>query len=375
LFAHLSHRKGTASGAHIFLVLRLIVLILGLVAVAFACYGIGSGGRFYFAVAKDPFRHFETGHWFHESILHTGLAYALGFNNSHLSFSLFVLAFSPLTLLYLGIQVARRLSETWAYLFLLLLTFHPVTLIHYTWVLHPDALVALFTAVVFFSYAPVVIFIACTLGALAHASQFLVVLLLCFLIRMTFESAAMSPMKLAAAASLGWLLGKTLVWLYLRHFDIDIASTRLTIFIDPESHRRVQQFLLNPWTTLYTLYAGYWVLAVAVGYALRQLSRKHFWVFLLSQVIAGAVTFLTADTTRVFATLTWAPLTFCAIYVLVHVHRLTPRQGQVFKGIVVGSLVLGMVCPKLYSFSGIIWTMDETRGYLQQVLRDAGVAR
>lgn len=363
---------GETFKAHSFFVLKLMLVLVGLIAMAFAVYGIGPGGRFYFEIAKDPFKHFEPAYWYHESILHTILAYALGFNRSHLSFSLFVLTFSPITLLYIGLQIDKRLPATWAYFFLLVLTFHPLTLIHYTWVLHPDTFVALFSAVIFFSYSPTVIFVACVMGALAHASQFLVILLLSWLIRMTFEPDAISPTRLAAAGSLGWVVGKCLVLLYLTYFDIQIENTRLNIVMHPEWSLRVRQILLNPWTTLYTLYAGYWVLMVALSYFVHRLSRRLFWAFLLSQIIAGAVTFVTYDTTRVFATLTWAPFIFCTVYVLDHSQRLSLGQGRMFRGILVGSLVVGILCPKLYSFNGAIWTMDETREYLQRVLRDAG---
>ena len=375
VITHLFPGRGATFKARTFFVLKLTLVIIGLIAIAFAVYGIGPGGRFYFEIAKNPFRSFETAYWFHESILHTILAYALGFNHSHLSFSLFVLTFSPITLLYLGLQIDKRLPEGWVYFFLLVLTFHPLTLIHYTWVLHPDTFVALFTAVIFFSYSPTVIFVACVLGALAHASQFLVILLLSWLIRVTFEPDAISPIRLAAAGSIGWVVGKCLVLLYLTYFDIHIENTRLSIVMHPEWSLRVRQVLLNPWTTLYTLYAGYWLLIVALSYFAHRLSRRLFWAFLLSQIIAGTVTFVTYDTTRVFATLTWAPFIFCTVYVLNHLHGLSLGEGQMFRGILVGSLVLGILCPKLYSFNGAIWTMDETREYLQKVLKDAGSAQ
>ena len=114
---------------------------------------------------------------------------------------------------------------------------------------------------------------------------------------------------------LGLLMGNVVVQAYLTTFDIDTFD-RLDFLMDRSLVTWFKQNTFALPHTLYSLHQASWfALALCVG-ALFKRDRRYYLLFAATQVLFLGVTFFSADTTRVFSLLAWAPA----------LHNVTPRN-------------------------------------------------
>ncbi len=167
--------------------LLLIALVAALIVVGFYCYGLGSGGGFYFKLVRAPFRADASAPYYRESILHVALAHWLGLAGSITGFRIAVLACFWTALGYLAAVFDRRLSLPDVGAVLLVLTTHPAAMIVYAWTCHPDALTTLLTAVLLCSRRIAVLVVVAALGAWCHLAMWLVIVVQVVASRVAFE--------------------------------------------------------------------------------------------------------------------------------------------------------------------------------------------
>lgn len=349
--------------------LRLVAALFVCVGLGFQQYGLGPKGSFYLYLSRHLYKPREQAPYFYESILHTHLANLLGFNGSHLEFSLFVLAFAVAGMLYVALVARGRISERWAYAFLGLLIFHPLIMISFSWVLHPDALTFLFTMIMFLSGSAYVVFAATLLGTLSHASQLLAIGVACLAMRLSSETRNRS--RLAIALCAGWLVGRGLIDLYLSVSGMSYETSRFSVLLETDLAYAAERFLRSPLATLYTFYLSFWPLAVVLVAASFRLSPRLSAGFALSQLWAAAMALLTADTTRVFAIVSIGPFVYTLFQLLQHRGELPGRWRTALTATCLVCILAGPAAPKLYSFHGAVHGLEASRAHLHALLNRA----
>lgn len=342
--------------------LRLAIYLSAFTILCLHQYGLGLKWELYVAPSKNPFQSNHDAFWYHESILHTLLGHILGFSTTKLTFGLFVLGFYFLGLIYLAFVIRKKVSETWSLVFLAIVVFHPISVIVFTWMGHPDAVLFLCTAVLFFADSAWILFAFSLMGSLANSSQMFIIVLMVLALRGATEPLFTRHRKYLAVPC-GWIVGRILVELYLWWFDIWIKVSRGDMVVE-RWMRNAWGGYDNPdyiWQTLYSAYLSCWPLFLVVCYLSFSVSRRLGVLLVLSNAAALGVTLAVVDHTRILAILLWGPFVYSLYRTVSHLPRLRSwKRGLLMTALFV-SLIGGFFCRKEYSFDGQLFDMVATR--------------
>jgi len=340
----------------------LVALVIVLILAGFYCYGLGSGGKFYFKLVKEPFAPAVAAPYYRASILHVMLAHWLGLGASILAFRLAVLGCFWAALGYLAMVLGRRLSSIDTCLVLLVLMFHPSAMIVYSWTCHPDALTYLLTALLMFSRRPWVLVVVAALGAWNHLAMWTIVCIEVGLLWAAFAGAEARRRTVAMAA--GLVLGAVTCKLVLWSCGVEIGRDRLTMATGQDPGVLLGYWTQAGWPVLYTLYFAHLLWLPALVARLYREHRRGMIVLIATQAIALMAAFFAQDTTRVFVFLSWGPLVYC----LVHVLAGRVNAGVWLRALICAAVVGSIVGPKIYAWKGDIRDTEGARAHLKGVL-------
>ena len=342
----------------------LVLLVVVLIAAGFYFYGLGSGGKFYFNLVRDPFAPASAAPYYRASLLHVMLGHWLGLGGSLLGFRLAVLGCFWAALGYLATVLGRRMSWTDAGLVLLVLMFHPSAMIAYAWTCHPDALTYLLTALLMYARRPWLLAVVAALGAWNHLAMWAVICVNMGLLCAALDGA--HARRRIAAIAAGLVFGAVSLKLVLWGCGIEIARDRLTIAAEQDYGVLAGYWTRAGWPVLYTLYFAHLLWLPALVIRLYREHRRGMFVLLATQAIALAATFFTQDTTRVFAFLSWGPLIYCLVRVL------EAGAGRWLRALICAAVVGSIVGPKIYAWKGDIRDTEGARAHVMKLLTTAG---
>jgi hypothetical protein len=105
--------------------------------------------------------------------------------------------------------------------------------------------------------------------------------------------------------------------------------------------------------TLYSLHQASWfALALCVGVLFNR-DRRYYLMFAASQLLFFVVTFFSADTTRVFSLLAWAPALHCIQHSLSLVDQTEGAASrEVFRQVLILVAIVGLLTPGYYIWTG-----------------------
>lgn len=338
-------------------------LILAAIVAGLALYGLGGGGSFYHRLVAAPFAPAAHAPYYRESLLHVGLAHALGLAGSVLAFRVFVLSFFWLGLVRLVTAAARRLSLADVALVLAVAVTHPTAMIAHAWTCHPDALTYALTLALLFARRPAFISSIAALGAWNHLPMWLVVCTGALVSWWTFAEPRLRPRALALVA--GLLGGVVTCKLALHLCGITIAEDR---FAAAAAHPL--PVLLGYWTgpgwpILYTLAFAHLVWMPALLLGLRRLAPRAALGLVVTQALALGATFFTEDTTRVFAFLAGGPL----LYALVRALEVpAPHRPTSLRPLVLAGVLLTLAAPRGFAWKGRLHDLEASRAHLRALL-------
>jgi hypothetical protein len=330
--------------------------------VGLACYGLGSGGAFYYKLARAPFAAATQAPYYRASLLHVGLAHALGLTASILAFRVFVLAWWWAALVHLGVLLRARLSLTDTLLLLCVATTHPAAMIVHAWTCHPDALTLLLTTALLFARRPAVIATIAALGAWNHAAMWTVIIVQTALLWWAFADDRLTRRALALAG--GLLLGLTTARLTLWLCAIHITRDRLDI-----AATQSPDLMLARWTdpglpVLYTLHFAHLLWLPPLLLLLRRHHPRAALALIATQLLALAACTVSEDTTRVFACLAWSAPLYCLYKILPTVRGAT----NYLRPLLLLAVLLSLLGPHQFAWKGALHDLDGARAHLRALL-------
>lgn len=344
-------------------------LLLAAIVAGLGCYGLGSGGKFYFKVVQAPLQAAAHAPYYRDSILHVGLAYCLGLGSSLLGFRVFVLGWYWAGLARTLAAAAARLSATDTALVALVLVLHPSAMIVHTWTCHPDALTYCLTALLMFARGPGWTAVVAGLGAWNHLAMWLVICGQTALLWFAFSGA--QARARAAALLVGLAIGAASCKLLLGLAGVHIAADRFALAAGQE-----WRVLAGYWSgpgpaVVYSLHFAHllWLPALLLRLRARG-ERRGALALAAAQLLALAAAFFAQDTTRVFALLGWGSL----VYGLVHALAASAREGprgrasSHLRALVGVAAVVTLLAPKFFAWKGELHAVDGARAHLRALL-------
>ncbi len=341
------------------------LLVPGLIVLGFYCYGLGSGGTFYFKLVKAPFAAASDAPYYRASLLHVAVGHMLGLAGSILTFRVAVLACFWGGLVVLRRAIARVLSGRDVALVLAVALLHPSAMIVYAWTCHPDALTYLLTAILMFARRWWVVGIVAVLGAWTHLAMWVIICGNVALLWLAFAEA--DARRRVSAVAVGVLIGAVSLKLTLWGCGIVIGSDRLATAVAQDLDVLMGYWRGAGWAGVYSLYFAHllWV-PVLVG-RLFAVRRAVAVAFLATQAVALAAAFVTEDTTRVFALLAWGPLLYCLVRVL-GARETAGWRDRVLRPLICVALLVSLVGPKIFAWKGDVRSTEGARAQLRGLL-------
>jgi len=340
------------------------LVVVGLIAAGFYCYGLGSGGSFYFKLVKAPFAPAIDAPYYRASILHVALAHWLGLGTSILGFRLAVLSCLWAAWGYLAMVVGRRLSVSDTCLVLLVLMAHPAAMIAYAWTCHPDALTYLLTAVLMFTRRPWVVAVVAALGAWTHLAIWGLVCGNAVILWFAFAEARARAR--AVAAGVGLVVGAGTGALALHLWGIAIARDRLALGMASGLDVLLGYWTGVGWPIIYSLHFAHLLWLPVLLVMLLRSRRAGAFALLLTQALALTAACFTQDTTRVFAFLAWGPLVYCLVYALDEARGVGERRY--LRPLVGVAVLVTLVAPKVFAWKGDLRDTEGARAQLRGLL-------
>jgi hypothetical protein len=288
-------------------------------------------------MAARPFEFHYEGNYYQEAPLFLILAHTVGAvtRRKYLLFCLAMIATAHASVLGLAV---RKLGKPRGVTAALLFLAHPVTYILHTWIGMFDPLTVACTAVLLFARGVVPVLLAAVVATMNHPSTAFIVPAL-MAIRLLDRPRNATPASLAAGLG-GVVAGKVFLALTQRLYPFPVY-TRWHYFRDvPFHHWLVVNFSYFS-LAVYSFAFALWAPLTAAILARHATARRLTVAFVVSIAGLYGVTFLTLDTTRVFAILTWAP----TLYYLSSSERdPTPGLGRLIRW----TALLGWLAPHLF---------------------------
>lgn len=335
---------------------RAWLLASALIAGCLWLYGLGAGGSFYFKAAQAPLRAAADAPYYRESLLHIGLAHALGLGGSIEAFRLFVLAAWWAALLYLAGVASRRLSPAHTALVLLVLASHPSAMIVHAWTCHPDAWTYLLTALLMFARRPAVVVALAAAGAWNHLAMWLVICAQTALLWLAF--AEPGARRRAIAAAVGLVAGAASCKLVLALSGVHIGADRLALALREPAATLASYWTGPGWSVVYSLHFAH---LLWLPLLLARLGRRAALAVLAAQLLALAATWFAQDTTRVFAVLAWASL----CYGLVHALERREPEARWLPRLIGIAIAASLAGPHIYAWKGALHDTTRAREHLR----------
>ena len=265
----------------------------------------------YLELAADPFTEAARPNYHQGAPLLPLLAHGLG-TTSTASFFALCLGFILGGYVTLALGARRRYGPATAALAVLLVAAHPVTTVLLAWVGMPDALTFLFAALLLFVRHPLVLAGVGVLGAFNHPILvFAAPALVLLRVLARDERIGMSHL---VATVVGVVAGLGLGQWFLHVYDIEVVSR-----LDYVLARGLDYWLWINRRMPHIVFSGHGLLWLAIGAAawrLHRTDRRYALALVGIQVAFLGVTFVTEDSTRVFALLAWAPALHGLLYAL-----------------------------------------------------------
>ena len=342
----LQDRYDTVSRRRPFLLMAVALLF----TILYTGLGIASD-TVYYRLSLDPFRtrlDIKPINYYQETVLQPLLA-----NTLHLrtldEYSLFCLTLILVGLMAFALLAVWRAGrETGALLFLLLLA-HPIRGVLYGFIGMPDALTFALTVPLLFMRSPFGLGLVAALGVTNHAMFLFIVPATCALRWIADESGFRWRQLLAGVAGLA--AGCVLLHGFLLHYGITLVSRYECVHNLPLIQLIHNNFSHFP-MTVFSFHGALWAaLAVSLAILWRPAPR---YVLLALAVQAGlyATTVLTADTTRVFTLLAWAPTLHAVMVADHHVEGLHAAETQKQWRLLLLLVALGGLLLPMYSVWG-----------------------
>jgi len=331
---------------------RYVPAVTLLILLKIAVSGLGTIPREpYRLAALDPF-HRVTAHpenYFQRSPLLPLLGYFSGLTSPS-GFGALCLTIVTIGLMAYALMARRRHGAQDGLLQFGLVVSHPVTLVLLSWLGTPDGLSFLFATVLLFSNSLPLIGLASALGAFNHPVIHFVAPVV-IILRLAAREPGLKNRSLGAVA-LGLLLGNAAVLAFLDAFGIETFS-RLDFLMDRSLLTWVKQNTFALPHTLYSLHQASWfALALCVGVLFNR-DRRYYLMFAASQLLFFVVTFFSADTTRVFSLLAWAPALHCIQHSLSLVDQTEGAASrEVFRQVLILVAIVGLLTPGYYIWTG-----------------------
>jgi hypothetical protein len=339
------------------------LLVLAAAVAALWLYGLGTGGAFYFKLARAPLAPAQAAPYYRESLLHVGLANLLGLTASILAFRLFVLAFWWSTLAVLVTAADRRLALVHTVLLVLVVLTHPSTMIVHAWTCHPDAVLSLLAAALLFTTRP---WLVALLAALAAWTNLPMAVLLGLSLALLWRALGEPPRR-TYALLLGLLAGALTCKLALHLAGVHILRDRLALARLQDPRALLHRWQAPGWPVLYTLHFAHllWLPSLLLTLA-RLRTRRLALALVATQLIALAAAVFAEDTTRVFACLAWPPLVYCLLLALQSLAAQPDRLR--LRPLVALAVVITLLAPKFYAWNGRLHHLDGPRAHLRALL-------
>lgn len=350
--------------------LRRATLVAGLVLVAaiagLALYGLGAGGGFYHRLVRAPLAPATSAPYYRESLLHVGLAHALGLGGSVVGFRALLLALDWAALARFTAAALRRLTIGDALLVWLVAWTHPAAMIVHAWSGHPDAALLLLTSLLMFARR--VVAVAALAGLCAWTNLPMAIVAVGSTAALWFGFAEPERGRRAVAAAAGLAVGALSCRLTLWFAGVQIGRDR---FAAAASHAPAE--LLGYWTdagawaVAYTLHFAHALWLPALALVLARWRGAAAAAVVATQVAALAAAALAEDTTRVFACLAWAPLLFALIRGLSL--GAGARGGRWLRGLVIAGTIVTLLAPKSFAWRGGLRDLEASRAHLRALMR------
>lgn len=341
-------------------------LVIGGVVAGLWLYGLGSGGGFYYRLARAPLAPASAAPYYRESLLHVGLARVLGFSGSIVAFRGFVLAFFWAALAVVTAAAQRRLRPGPALLVWAVMLTHPIAMIVHSWTCHPDALLVLLTALLLLVRGPRVVGLLAALAAWTNLAMASVVAASCALLWFGLREAG------ARARSLALLLGlaagaascKLTLWLA----GVQLARDRFAAAAGQDPGVLVRYWTDPGWPVVYSLHFAHLLWLPALVATLRRHHPGAAPALVAAQLLALAATCLAEDTTRVFACLAWGPLLYGLLRALQALERPGVRDEWRLRPLVGVATGVTLLAPRFFAWKGQLHGLDGAHAYLRGLL-------
>jgi hypothetical protein len=327
----------------------------------------------YFRLSLDPFRtrcDIVPVNYFQESLLQPLLAHVLGLG-SLAGYSLFCVVVVLGGFSVFAALMARRVQGGTAGLLFLLLLAHPVRGVLYSFLGMPDALTFALTVPFLFLRAPVALAFLASLMATNHGMSFFIVPALCALRWSAREPGFRWPQLVAAIVGLA--AGYGLLHGFMTLYDIRVVSRydcAIGLPIINLIHNNFSQFPM----TLFSFHGVLWLALVASFGVLWSSARRYVVLALLMQVGLYGVTFFTADTTRVFALLAWAPAVHAVISANRHVESVWPAESrEQWQMLLLFVGLAGLLIPMYSVWGGVVLPCNSLPFYQSLLARLPGL--
>ena len=319
------------------------------IILSFVLYGINSNpGQDYLAIARDPFVLYERAPHFQDSLFLPLTAHFLGLTDSAYEFELyttvaFALAF--FAIFYLASQNFSNEAALWG---ILTLTLSPASLICLIWMGLPDPFTVLFSGVLAFAGSIPILLLVAFLGVANHP-QFLFISIAIVALRLSAREKHFR-LRQVFSIGLGALAGYLAVQVFLNHYGVRIESTRLELMFQHDILDWLLVKALEAPMSIYSLYGGLWfVLALCFFYGFG-LNKAYYLTLGILQLAAGALTFFTYDTTRIFALLTIGMLIHCVVFT----YQLAIQRGHesIFRRVLIVLALVSIFLPHYIIWAG-----------------------
>ncbi len=243
---------------------------------------------------------------------------------------------------------ANKRKSPPAMLCVLLFATHPIAYILQTWFGMVDGITVACTAVLLFSRSTIAMAPASLVLMLNHTAAPFIALPL--LILRTLSGDSVVSLRHVCVATISLLIGKIL--LMSLSGDVEAASRFNYILQIPLSHWIYINITHVP-LVVYSMCFALWIPVTLMFVHFFNENRRFYGFYLLSLACFYCITFMTRDTTRVYALLSWGPTLFC----LMHTWKAAEgtRRNAVFRACVVVSAFLGWCLPRLFVWDGKVY--------------------
>lgn len=298
------------------------------------------GVDYYFYKAQKPWSGGST--YPQECFLQGILAWICGAGRSLEAFQAFNLFLSYLWIIVLAFFLNSRARKfdnylTWLMpgLVFTVMISHVAMISLSTTLGFPDPLTALFAVCLIFFNSPLVLFICAVLGMLSHPTQFLIAGFTVILLRNSMGQKKLWRDPIAGSILAGLIVGKFLVWSFLKITHSVTGEQRLK-WVTDRDFWYWWKLSINQYEDYIGLHGGFWALAILLVYITYKLSKKVCLTYLFSLAMGLMTTFISEDRPRIFISIAVPGFIMALVYSMVH------PQARKYQMLIITFSLLGL---------------------------------